>query len=194
MHIYSLNLSLNFKPKFENLKLRLQINMPCNFRTPGPRWNEFEFSGLETADRWLQIERWSTQSRLATLLSSWLSFVVSNCEFVAFQLVSWVRCGAWLYRFLIVAPLLTRSIWKVLSMEFISVTNLQTLSYLVSFWRAIFLLCYSTNLMRMLWCKHEKYYCEYMYCLYTWKRKISVENITFYLWKSVQSIKNSSWN
>ena len=25
----------------------------------------------------------------------------------------------------------------------------------------------------------RKYYCEYMYCLYTGKRKISVENITF---------------
>ena len=61
---------------------------------------------------------WSDQSRLATLLSSliarpwvglqtlcalrspagkgltsWLSFVVSNCEFVTFPLVSWVRCG-----------------------------------------------------------------------------------------------------
>ena len=24
----------------------------------------------------------------------WLSFVVSNCEFVTFPLVSWVRCGA----------------------------------------------------------------------------------------------------
>ena len=28
------------------------------------------------------------------------------CEFVTFPLVSWVRCGAWLYRFLIFAPLL----------------------------------------------------------------------------------------
>ena len=36
-----------------------------------------------------------------------LSFVVSNCELVTFPLVSWVRCGTWLYRFLIVAPLLT---------------------------------------------------------------------------------------
>ena len=26
-------------------------------------------------------------------LNSWLSFVVSNCQFVTFQLVSWVRCG-----------------------------------------------------------------------------------------------------
>ena len=29
-------------------------------------------------------------------------------------------------------------------------------------------------------------------CLYTGKRKISVENITFYLLKSVQNINNSS--
>ena len=26
-------------------------------------------------------------------LTSWLSFVMSNCEFVTFQLVSCVRCG-----------------------------------------------------------------------------------------------------
>ena len=26
-------------------------------------------------------------------LTSWLTFVVSNCEFVTFPLVSWVRCG-----------------------------------------------------------------------------------------------------
>ena len=36
-------------------------------------------------------------------LTSWLSFVMSNCEFVTFPLVSWVRCGVWLYRFLIFA-------------------------------------------------------------------------------------------
>ena len=29
------------------------------------------------------------------------------CEFVTFPLVSWVRCGTWLYRFLIFSPLLT---------------------------------------------------------------------------------------
>ena len=40
-------------------------------------------------------------------LTSWLSFVVSNCKFVTFPLVSWVRCGTCLYRFLIFAPLLT---------------------------------------------------------------------------------------
>ena len=26
-------------------------------------------------------------------LASWLSFVVSNCKFITFSLVSWVRCG-----------------------------------------------------------------------------------------------------
>ena len=26
-------------------------------------------------------------------LTSWLSFVVYNCDFVTFPLVSWVRCG-----------------------------------------------------------------------------------------------------
>ena len=32
------------------------------------------------------------------------------CEFVTFPLVSWVRCGTWLYRFLIFATLLTLSV------------------------------------------------------------------------------------
>ena len=27
-------------------------------------------------------------------LTSWLSFVMSNCDIVTFSLVSWVRCGA----------------------------------------------------------------------------------------------------
>ena len=31
---------------------------------------------------------------------------ICNCEFVTFPLVSWARCGTWLYRFLIFAPLL----------------------------------------------------------------------------------------
>ena len=26
-------------------------------------------------------------------VTSWLSFMMSNCEFVTFPLVSWVRCG-----------------------------------------------------------------------------------------------------
>ena len=33
---------------------------------------------------------WSPAGKV---LTSWLSFVVSNCEFVTFPLVSWVRCG-----------------------------------------------------------------------------------------------------
>ena len=40
-------------------------------------------------------------------LTSWLSFAVSNCEFFTFPLISWVRCGTWLYRFLICAPFFT---------------------------------------------------------------------------------------
>ena len=40
-------------------------------------------------------------------LTSWLSFAVSNCEFVTFPLVSWVGCGTGWYRLLIFAPLLT---------------------------------------------------------------------------------------
>ena len=40
-------------------------------------------------------------------LTSWLSFVMSSCEVVTVQLVSWLRCDAWLYRFLIFILFLT---------------------------------------------------------------------------------------
>ena len=53
--------------------------------------------------------------------TSWLSFVVSYCENVTFPLVSWVRCGTWLYRFLIFAPSLT----------FVTIFAVRTLSFLV---------------------------------------------------------------
>ena len=46
---------------------------------------------------------WSTAEKGLTFC---LSFVVSNSEFVTFPLVSWVRCGTWLCRFLIFAALL----------------------------------------------------------------------------------------
>ena len=44
-------------------------------------------------------------------LTSWLSFLMSSCEVVTFPLVSWVRCGAGLYRFLIFALFLTFITW-----------------------------------------------------------------------------------
>ena len=40
-------------------------------------------------------------------LTSWLSFVMSNCDVVTFLMVSWVRCCAWLYIFMIFALFLT---------------------------------------------------------------------------------------
>ena len=56
-------------------------------------------------------------------LISWLSFMVSNCEFVTFPLVSWVRCGTWLYWFLIFASLLTLDTlkwkWQVEKIRFL---------------------------------------------------------------------------
>ena len=36
-------------------------------------------------------------------LTSWLSFMMFNRDVVTFPLVSYVRFGAWLYRFLVVA-------------------------------------------------------------------------------------------
>ena len=39
------------------------------------------------------------------------------CEFDTFPLVSWVRCGTWLYRFLIFAPLLTLKMFIFIKFE-----------------------------------------------------------------------------
>ena len=47
-------------------------------------------------------------SRAGKGLTSWLSFVMSYCEFVTFELVSWVRCG-------IVQPV--KRDWTVLSKD-----------------------------------------------------------------------------
>ena len=51
---------------------------------------------------------WSSAGKRLTF---WVSFMVSNCEFVPIPLVSLVRCGTLLYRFLIVAPLLTFTVF-----------------------------------------------------------------------------------
>ena len=48
-------------------------------------------------------------------LTSWLSFVVSQCELATFPLVSLVRCGTLFYRFLIFVPLLTLPTFKNIS-------------------------------------------------------------------------------
>ena len=56
--------------------------------------------------------------KMTCRLTSWLSFVVYNCEFVTFPLVTWVRCGTWLYQFLIFVPLLTvETIMSVLASQ-----------------------------------------------------------------------------
>ena len=45
------------------------------------------------------------------------------CESVTFPLVSWVRCGTWLYRFLIFAPLLTSKWCSVSSLTLIEYSS-----------------------------------------------------------------------
>ena len=49
------------------------------------------------------------------------------CEFVTFPLVSWVRCGTWLYRFLIFAPLLT--LYAILNINNVYFDNIVTQIY-----------------------------------------------------------------
>ena len=43
-------------------------------------------------------------------LTSWLGFVMFNCVFSLYHMVSWVRCGTWLYRYLIFAAFLTLNV------------------------------------------------------------------------------------
>ena len=62
--------------------------------------NANQFSVLS---KWILL-KFVLGSEKADLLALVLMF---NCEFVTFPLASWVRCGAWLYRFLIFAFVLT---------------------------------------------------------------------------------------
>ena len=70
------------------------------------------------------------------------------CEFVTFPLVSWVRCGTWLYRFLIFAPLLTLAeranfnldLWNL----FIAIVSL-VLSYQVRIMTLALTVCKNIN-------------------------------------------------
>ena len=55
------------------------------------------------------------------------------CEFVTFPLVSWVRCGTWLYRFLIFATLLTLVHTSCLFLIQIKLMLLEFLTLLLDF-------------------------------------------------------------
>ena len=74
-------------------------------------------------------------------LTSWLSFVVSDCEFVTFPLVSWVRCCTWLYGFLIFALLLTLIIRVVLSVLRGDLKSLPALSFNALIFPILRILC-----------------------------------------------------
>ena len=50
-------------------------------------------------------------------------------EFVTFPLVSWVRCGTWLYRFLIFAPLFTLYTFFLAFLKFFLILILYKLDY-----------------------------------------------------------------
>ena len=60
-------------------------------------------------------------------LTSWLSFVMSNCEVVTFPLVSWVRCGARLYWFLIFALFLCLGLNRTFVCQYIPVNDLSVM-------------------------------------------------------------------
>ena len=57
----------------------------------------------------------------------------SSCEFVTFPLVSWVRCGTLLYRFLIFAPLLTLN----QKSTFLFMQHSRTVQTQIQMWRLI---------------------------------------------------------
>ena len=53
----------------------------------------FFFSVLCLLCLWARLFICVLWSPVGKGLTSWLSFVVSSCEFVTLALVSWVRCG-----------------------------------------------------------------------------------------------------
>ena len=70
-------------------------------------WIFYVFSVLCLLRICLRLFICALWSHAGKRMTSWLSFVVSNCEFVTFPLVSWDGCDTWWYRFLVFAPLLT---------------------------------------------------------------------------------------
>ena len=85
-------------------------------------------------------------------LTYWLSFVVSNFKFVTFPLVTWVRCGTWLYRFLIFAlrcfiPLYFKriSLFAVVLWKFGKLVVCVLLCYFVVSFEACLFWCIVTN-------------------------------------------------
>ena len=69
-------------------------------------WTIYVFSVLRSLCPCARLFICALWSPVGKGLTSFLSFVVSNCEFVTFPLVSCVSNGTWLYRILIFAPLL----------------------------------------------------------------------------------------
>ena len=66
---------------------------------------------LQVILRW-KFTRFLDVPRISVIpWTSWLSFVISIGDVVTFTLVSWVRCGAWLYRFPIFALILTYNVF-----------------------------------------------------------------------------------
>ena len=73
-----------------------------------PRWPPHPYNyGKNPLKIFSRTRKRMTLGLAGKELTPWLSFLVSNCEFVLFPLVPWVRCGTRLYRFLIFAPFLT---------------------------------------------------------------------------------------
>ena len=52
------------------------------------------YVSLFTSEIRVRLARRETWSPAAKGLTSWLLFMMSNCEVVTFPSVSWVRCGA----------------------------------------------------------------------------------------------------
>ena len=73
-----------------------------NKLSPGPEKNYKTYNNFPNFKHKLACHYWDWER--ADLLALVCGVY---CEFVTFPLVSWVRCGTRLYRFLIFAPLLT---------------------------------------------------------------------------------------
>ena len=117
-----MNMSTFFEIKYMN---ELSFFFHCQVYD----WGWFQNTGLYTNTKITPSSPPPPRDRTTCFSSVYMCFVVTCweradllalvcgvfCEFVTFPLVSWVRCGTWLYRFLIFAPLLTFIIRVVLS-------------------------------------------------------------------------------
>ena len=103
---------------------------------------------------------------LGKRLTSWLSFVMSYCDVLTFPLASWVRCGAWLYGFLIFA---TFSYFKHCKRISSLGTTTQLAIYQPTLMKHLKISCQKHNIVSSIVIQKVHVSCSFLHAHFFWK-------------------------